>query len=263
MRPDFGSGLLGAGLRARRPRARRGHAVPGAGRARQWLGAPDRGRGGRGRADRRRAAGHGRVRRRYAPSEATHATSPRASGAPTMIYACCDERRLQAVKLAGVLNGIEYLEVPTPRSRPASASARCSCGCSQPAAGNSRPEQRRQSPAASGSRRSVWSGSSPADALPAGEEPALVAGLDDPDHVLVVRTDGRGDFSSYTLALVAAPAARAADGFDPLLAEVDFSFKVECPTPTSTARPSATAHRGRPPRRRSTTWPRTTRPSGG
>ena len=28
-----------------------------------------------------------------------------------MRYACCDERRLQAVKEAGGLNGIEYVEV--------------------------------------------------------------------------------------------------------------------------------------------------------
>ena len=74
-----------------------------------------------------------------------------------------------------------------------------------------------------------------ADRLPsiltAAEQAALVAGLDDPDHVLVVRTASRGDFSRYTLHLVAALGSLAPPAaFDPLLVEVDFSFKVECPS---------------------------------
>ncbi|MEL7045550.1 MAG: hypothetical protein AAGL66_11075 [Pseudomonadota bacterium] len=52
--------------------------------------------------------------------------------------------------------------------------------------------------------------------------------LDDPDHVLVVRTDSTGDFSSYTLRLVSDDAPLI--GFDVLLSEVLFSFKVECPS---------------------------------
>ncbi len=52
--------------------------------------------------------------------------------------------------------------------------------------------------------------------------------LDEPDHVLVVRTDSTGDFSRYTLCLVSDDAPLA--GFDPLLTEVEFSFKVECPS---------------------------------
>jgi len=53
-------------------------------------------------------------------------------------------------------------------------------------------------------------------------------GLDEPDHVLVVRTGAAGDFSPYRLALVSDEAPLA--GFDPLLSEVAFSFKVECPS---------------------------------
>jgi hypothetical protein len=59
---------------------------------------------------------------------------------------------------------------------------------------------------------------------------ALVAGLDEPDHVLVIRTEDRGDFSTYTLALVAAGSDDPATGFDPELNSVALRFKVECPT---------------------------------
>ena len=57
-------------------------------------------------------------------------------------------------------------------------------------------------------------------------------------NVLVVRTSIAGDFSPYTLRLVNSAAQAAEDpfevtevlaGFDPQLAEVEFSFKVECP----------------------------------
>ena len=55
----------------------------------------------------------------------------------------------------------------------------------------------------------------------------------------------RGDFSTYTLRLVASRHhSGPPTGFDPLLVEVEFSFKVECPTdfdcrPSPTARPRA------------------------
>jgi hypothetical protein len=52
--------------------------------------------------------------------------------------------------------------------------------------------------------------------------------LPDPDHVLVVRTDAEGDFSTYRLCLVEGDLPHP--DFAPLLAEVDFSFKVECPS---------------------------------
>ncbi|MEU6164326.1 putative baseplate assembly protein [Streptomyces tanashiensis] len=61
--------------------------------------------------------------------------------------------------------------------------------------------------------------------------PELVAGLDEPDHVLVVRTAERGDFSTYRLRLVTNPASDIPPaGFDPMLAEAEFAFKVECPS---------------------------------
>ncbi|MFF7441749.1 putative baseplate assembly protein [Streptomyces sp. NPDC008122] len=61
--------------------------------------------------------------------------------------------------------------------------------------------------------------------------PELVVGIDEPDHVLVVRTAERGDFSTYRLRLVADAASDLPPaGFDPQLAGAEFAFKVECPS---------------------------------
>jgi len=47
---------------------------------------------------------------------------------------------------------------------------------------------------------------------------------------LTVTVDQPGDFSTYTLRIVAEAGSSAPpDGFDPLLSQVDFSFKVDCP----------------------------------
>ncbi len=51
-------------------------------------------------------------------------------------------------------------------------------------------------------------------------------------HILKVEVDQPGDFSIYTLRLVAGPDLDTApNGIDPQLAAIDFSFKVECPSP--------------------------------
>lgn len=51
------------------------------------------------------------------------------------------------------------------------------------------------------------------------------------DQILVVRTDIEGDFSPYTLQLVTSSTdADPPDHFDPILSEVEFSFKVDCPS---------------------------------
>ncbi|HET7502154.1 MAG TPA: putative baseplate assembly protein [Kofleriaceae bacterium] len=63
-----------------------------------------------------------------------------------------------------------------------------------------------------------------------GEDAAWFAAVDQPDHVLVVRTDKAGDFSTYRLSLVASPATSAPPaGFDAILSTVELSFKVQCP----------------------------------
>jgi hypothetical protein len=51
------------------------------------------------------------------------------------------------------------------------------------------------------------------------------------DRVLTVTVDRAGDFSTYTLRLVAGPGGNAPpDGFDPFLATVPFTFKAACPS---------------------------------
>jgi len=75
----------------------------------------------------------------------------------------------------------------------------------------------------------------PANALTAPVEPrdqSSIAALTEPDHVLVVRTSARGDYSRYRLRLAASTVVPETPppGFDDLLVAVDFSFKVDCPS---------------------------------
>ena len=147
-----------------------------------------------------------------------------------MRYVCCDERRARAVEEAGALNGIEYLEVsdseaPSDDLRQRTLFVRLF----QPPAGLGKDNV-----TITGGERIATIGVewvAPATAPPAGESPQLVAGLEDPATVLLVRTESRGDFSRYTLRLVAGAGSQSPPaGFDPLLTSVEFSFKVECPS---------------------------------
>jgi hypothetical protein len=140
-------------------------------------------------------------------------------------YTCCDDRRLRAVKQAGALNGIEYVEVsdaeaPTPALRQRTLYVRLL----RPAPGLT-PEANIEIDG--GERIRTVAASTP----PAAEMPALLAGVDDPSTILLVRTDSTGDFSTYTLRLLAGHAGESPPAdFDPQLASVAFSFKVECPS---------------------------------
>lgn len=152
-----------------------------------------------------------------------------------MQYTCAHLRRVVAVKEAGTLNGIEYLEVrDTDESVHALRQRTIYVRLLRPV------------PATFDATQVVIDGgerihtvalewAAPATALgflAAPERDALLDGLPEPDHVLVVRTAARGDFSAYRLLLVAGAGTQAPPtGFDPLLVEVDFSFKVECPSP--------------------------------
>jgi hypothetical protein len=140
-------------------------------------------------------------------------------------YACCEDRRLLAVKDAGVLNGIEYVEVsdaeaPTPALRQRTLYVRLL----RPDPGLT-PEANVE--IFGGERIRTVAASTP----PPAEVPALLAGVEDPSTILLVRTDSTGDYSTYGLRLVADHAGESPPaGFDPLLASVEFSFKVECPS---------------------------------
>ncbi len=153
-----------------------------------------------------------------------------------MIYLCCNRKRAEAVRLHPVLNGIEYLEVLDDDAPPDSPRQRTLLvRCYKPIPGLEGEHVR----IAGGTRiRPVlvaWAFGADVVAtkgvLTPGEA-AFVAGIDDPAQVLVVRTSAYGDFSTYTLRLVAGPGLEEPPaGFDPVLSSVDFSFKVECPTP--------------------------------
>lgn len=152
-----------------------------------------------------------------------------------MIYHCCDERRRRTVREHPVLNGIDYVEVLDLEAIPLGS-----------------PRQRtllvrfvKVAPAFTAENFEITGGeriadveiewATPADApdpiLVTPAEVAWLAALPDPDEVIVLRTNSSGDYSTYTLHLVAAANAIAPPpGIDPLLARVEFSFKVECPS---------------------------------
>jgi baseplate J-like protein len=159
-----------------------------------------------------------------------------------MIYDCCDRIRRDLVaannKKGGAvqINGIDYLEVldhDAPANSPPQRTLLVHLLLKVPALGvdNVKIE--------GGARvRDVHaSWVAPADNPP----PAVVdperssfTSLADAPQTLLVRTDSNGDHSIYTLRLV--NSVQNADdsppnGFDPRLCEVQFSFKVECPTP--------------------------------
>lgn len=151
-----------------------------------------------------------------------------------MIYHCCEENRRALVDAHPSLNGIDHLEVLDLDAPPGSPRQRTllvrllkpvPAGLSPDNLSISGGERIRQV-------RVEWLGiasAPPAQANAA--EQALLLALDEPDHVLVVRTDSDGDHSTYSLLLHQAGALDTplAD-FDPRLSAVDFAFKVECPS---------------------------------
>lgn len=145
---------------------------------------------------------------------------------------CCDERRLEAVRQFSTLNGIEYLEVldraaPSPGLRQRILYVHCL----------------RALPTTLDADNVIITGgeripgiallwAARADALPAGEDPALADPVPaaERERVLLIRCAYYGDFSMYTLRLVAGPDSDTPPAdFDPRLVSLDFSFKVECP----------------------------------
>jgi baseplate J-like protein len=145
-------------------------------------------------------------------------------------FFCCDPRRLELLKLAGSANAIEFLEVrdhlePDPTLRQRTLFVRLLRPGFSLTPDNLLID--------GGERLPVvpveWV--APADNLPAGTPPALVDGIDDLPRTLVVRTTVFGDFSRYTLHLRASSGSdQPPGGFDPKLSEIEFSFKVECPS---------------------------------
>ena len=149
-------------------------------------------------------------------------------------YTCCDDLRRNAVRAHPTLNGIDILEVldrEAPAGSPRQRTVLVRCLKPVPAL---TPEH----VAIAGGERIrdvgiewVTSAGAPAPGLLSPAEVAFVAALPEADHVLLVRTASAGDDSPYRLSLRRSPVdPRAPVGFDPRLAEVPFSFKIECPT---------------------------------
>ncbi len=133
-------------------------------------------------------------------------------------YFCCDARRRDAVKRFPNLNGIDFLEV-VDSDAPSAA-------------------ERQRILRVHFLKAPAPAGITPANVRIAGGDRIRGVRTDAVDYdgdVLVVHVDTPGDFSTYSLRLVHADGSgqisdRPLEGLDPLLAAVDFSFKVECPT---------------------------------
>jgi hypothetical protein len=150
-------------------------------------------------------------------------------------YFCKNQKRREAVRLTLGLNGIDYLEVMdhlAPAGSPRQRTLLLHCLHAVPALDWTNVQ------ILGGVRITpvnvLWAHAAPAipEALVSPQEQAFFTGLPQADHVLVIRTASAGDFSIYTLNLVASPKDPGPPlGFDPRLSSVDFSFKVECPSP--------------------------------
>src|SRR5262245_21357266 len=145
-----------------------------------------------------------------------------------MTYACCDQNRRDLVAADPSLNGIDYVEVldrDAPSGIPRQQTLLVRCLKAVP---KLNPENIRIT---GGVRiravKAQWVAS--ADAVPEVSEQAFFSAMEDPDKLLVIRTDSSGDFSRYTLRLVkSASDPLPFPGFDVPMASAEFSFKVEC-----------------------------------
>jgi hypothetical protein len=158
-----------------------------------------------------------------------------------MTFSCCKEERKAAVLGNSAINGIDYLEVldhaaiaiPSLRQRTLFVN------CINPAPTGLTPDNIviTGGESITGITAQWIAPATPAPPLATAVEAAYFAALANPANILVVRTSAWGDFSPYTLRLVNHAADSPEDvfqitdaltGFDPQLAEVTFSFKVEC-----------------------------------
>ena len=133
-----------------------------------------------------------------------------------MIYFCCDDRRRIEVRDHSTLNGIDFLEVlDLAAASEAERQRTLLVHMLKPFAG-----------LLTKNNVVIEGGARIRDvkALDAKVKPG------DPPHILTVTLNRAGDFSTYTLRLVASEGnSNPPVGFDRLLSAVDFSFKVECP----------------------------------
>ena len=151
-----------------------------------------------------------------------------------MKYCCCDQPRMERVKLLGTLNGLEYLEVyDSGKQGDTSRQLTLFVKFLRPVpAALTKANFRIDGGERIKTVDIEWIAI--ANALPGGEPQELadlVATFSPANDFLVIRTKFYGDFSLYTLHLVSDPTSNMAPaGFDPRLNEIQFSFKVQCPS---------------------------------
>jgi hypothetical protein len=147
-----------------------------------------------------------------------------------MIYFCCEERRRDAIREHAVLNGIDFLEVLDDQSLPFEVRQRTlllhfikDIAPDSLSEDNIRIEGGERITKIKVTNVAFGAGSPPAASPPSTSPP----GAD--TKVVVVEVSAAGDHSTYTLRLVEGPNSSAPPaGFDPILAAIDFSFKVAC-----------------------------------
>ncbi|MBV8138813.1 MAG: putative baseplate assembly protein [Deltaproteobacteria bacterium] len=149
-------------------------------------------------------------------------------------YICENRRRRQAVLANPALNGLDFLDV-LDQQAPAGSPPQQTLlvHLFQPASALTVQNLRIEGGTRVSPVNAVWI--FPASSVPAppanAAERAFFASLPNADHILVVRTDSAGDFSTYTLRVVSSPTdAEPPSNFDVQFAALDFSFKVECPS---------------------------------
>jgi hypothetical protein len=133
-------------------------------------------------------------------------------------FFCCDDRRRADVRSSATLNGIDYLEVldeeaPTPADRQRILRIHFL----------KKPD---------GILSTTLSAAQPDNVKIAGGTRVRNIRADNTtfaNDILEVHVTAAGDYSTYTLSLVETTGGPM-NGLDPLLSEVDFSFKVECDT---------------------------------
>ena len=159
-----------------------------------------------------------------------------------MIYQCCDEKRKAAVIGNPTLNGIDYLEVLGFDAEPLGLQPQTilMVRCLKAAPTGLTPDNIIIAGGESITNiRATFV--TPADTPPASMTAAqqnYFTSLPGAANILLIGVSVPGDFSPYTLWLVNSATQAQEDpfevtevlaGFDPQLAEVEFSFKVECP----------------------------------
>jgi hypothetical protein len=158
-----------------------------------------------------------------------------------MIYSCCNENRKAAVLGNPMLNGIDYLEVldhaAIALNSPRQQTLLIHCLNPVPATLGSANVLITGGESITGITALWIAPATPVPPQATALEAPYFTSLPDAAKVLVVRTSAAGDFSPYLFRLVnSAPQAtedpfqitESLAGFDPQLAEVQFSFKVEC-----------------------------------